>query len=143
MRAATAQLNERLHPWGHGPRDHPSGIDHGDCWLDHHRPATLVPSIEAHARTIVDSGATMLSLGGDHFITCPLLRAHASRHGAPVPGGLSSVQALAILRRLVPLNLVDMDVVEVAPPYDHAEITALDAAHVATEMLCLLAAQRR
>jgi agmatinase len=36
-----------------------------------------------------------------------------------------------------------MDVVEVAPAYDHAEITALAAAHIATEMLCLLAAQRR
>ena len=36
-----------------------------------------------------------------------------------------------------------MDVVEVAPAYDASEITALAAAHVAAEMLCLLARQRR
>jgi agmatinase len=56
---------------------------------------------------------------------------------------LSSAQALGILRRFVPLNIVGMDVVEVAPSYDHAEITALAGAHIAAEMLCLLAAQRR
>jgi agmatinase len=248
VRAATAQLNEKLHPWGFGPCDHLSVIDYGDCWLDHHRPTTIVPTIVKHARTILASGATMLSLGGDHFITYPLLRAHAERHGkplslihfdahcdtwaddepdslnhgtmlykavreglvdpahsvqvgirtwnddfmgmqvlgadwihgqgtravaerildivgqrpcyltfdidcldpafapgtgTPVPGGLSSAQALDILRRLVPARLVGLDVVEVAPAYDHADITALAAAHLATEMLCLLAAQRR
>jgi agmatinase len=248
VRAATAQLNEKLHPWGFGPCDHLAIIDYGDCWLDHHRPATIAPTIAEHARTILASGATMLSLGGDHFITYPLLRAHAERHGAPlalihfdahcdtwaddepdslnhgtmfykavreglidpkrsvqvgirtwnddflgthvlgadwvhehgpqavadrilqivgehptyltfdidcldpafapgtgtpVPGGLSSAQALHILRRLVPVKLVGLDVVEVAPPYDHADITALAAAHVAAEMLCVLAAQRR
>jgi agmatinase len=37
---------------------------------------------------------------------------------------------------------VGLDVVEVAPSYDHAEITAIAAAHVAAEMLCVLAAQR-
>ena len=41
------------------------------------------------------------------------------------------------------VELAGMDVVEVAPSYDHAEITALAAAHVAAEMLCVLAAQRR
>jgi agmatinase len=248
VRAATVQLNEKLHPWGFGPCDHLSVIDYGDCWLDHHRPATIVPTIVEHARTILASGAKMLSLGGDHFVTYPLLRAHAERYGkalslihfdahcdtwaddapdslnhgtmfykaireglidpehsvqigirtwnddfmgmqvlgadwvhanstqavaerileivgkrptyltfdidcldpafapgtgTPVPGGLSSAQALDILRRLVPANLVGMDVVEVAPAYDHAAITALAGAHIAAEMLCVLAAQRR
>jgi len=248
VRAATAQLNEKLHPWGFGPYDHLSVTDYGDCAIDHHRPQTVVETIADHARTIIAGDTLMLSLGGDHFITWPLLRAHAERHGrplalihfdahtdtwpddapdslnhgtmfykaikeglidparsvqigirtwnddfmgmnvlgadwvhahgtkavadrvreivggdaayltfdidcldpafapgtgTPVPGGLSSAQALDILRRFVPLNLVGMDVVEVAPSYDHAEITALAAAHVATEMLCVLAAQRR
>lgn len=247
VRAATVQLNEKIHPWGFGPCDHLSVVDYGDCALDHHRPATIVPSIVAHARAVIERGTTLLSLGGDHCITWPLLRAHAAKHGplalihfdahcdtwaddapdslnhgtmfykavreglidpkrsvqvgirtwnddfmgltvlgadwvhghgtkataervldivgrapayltfdidcldpafapgtgTPVPGGLSSAQALDVLRRLVPANLVGMDVVEVAPAYDHADITAIAAAHIAAEMLCVLAAQRR
>ena len=54
---------------------------------------------------------------------------------------MSAAQALAILRRLVPVHLIGMDVVEVSPPYDHSEITALAAAQIATEFLCLLGAK--
>jgi len=94
------------------------------------------------------TAAKILDIVGEHpayltfDIDC-LDPAFAPGTGTPVPGGLSSAQALDILRRLVPARLVGMDVVEVAPAYDHAEITALAAAHIATEMLCLLAAQRR
>jgi agmatinase len=63
--------------------------------------------------------------------------AFAPGTGTPVPGGLSSFQALDIIRGLTGINLVGMDVVEVAPAYDHAEITALAAAQVAIELLCL------
>ncbi len=248
IRAASVQLNERLWPWGFGPGEHLAVVDAGDCAIDHHRPSTIVESITAQARTLIAGGATLLGLGGDHFITYPLLRAHVEKHGrplalvhfdahtdtwaddapdslnhgtmfykavkqglidpqrsvqigirtwnddtlgltvlgadwvhqhgvaavlqrvrevvgghpaylsfdidcldpafapgtgTPVPGGLSSAQALQILRGLVPLNIVGMDVVEVAPAYDHAEITALAAAHVAAEMLCVQAARRR
>jgi agmatinase len=69
--------------------------------------------------------------------------AYAPGTGTPVSGGLSAAQALGVLRRLLPLNLVGMDVVEVAPPYDHAQITALAGAQIATEFLCLLAEQRQ
>lgn len=48
--------------------------------------------------------------------------------GTPVCGGLSSFHALEILRGLRGINVIDMDVVEVAPAYDHAEITSLAAA---------------
>lgn len=248
IRAATVQLNERLYPWGFGPCDRLAVVDYGDCRLNHHQPHTLVDSIVDHAREIIASGSLMLSLGGDHFITYPLLQAHAEKYGAPlslihfdahcdtwaddvpgsmnhgtmlykairdglidphrsvqigirtwnddfmgmhvigadwvhangvkatsdriveivdsqpayltfdidcldpafapgtgtpVPGGLSSAQALAILRGLLPVRLVGLDVVEVAPAYDHAETTALAAAHIAAEMLCVLAAQKR
>jgi agmatinase len=68
--------------------------------------------------------------------------AFAPGTGTPVSGGLSAAQAYAILRRLVPVRLIGMDVVEVAPPYDHADITSLAGAQVAAEMLCLLGAQR-
>ena len=247
IRAATAQLNEKIHPWGFGPCDHLAIVDYGDCPIDNHRPHTIVDSITNHARRIIAGGTTLLTLGGDHFITYPILKAHVEKHGplslihfdahcdtwaddapdslnhgtmfykaikeglidpkrsvqvgirtwnddfmgmnvlgadwvhengvkatiarildivgthssyltfdidcldpafapgtgTPVAGGLSSAQALAILRGLVPARLVGMDVVEVAPSYDHAEITAIAAAHVAAEMLCVLAAQRR
>ena len=248
IRAATAQLNEKIHPWGFGPCDHLAVVDYGDCPLDNHRPSTLVDSITDHTRRIIAGGTTMLALGGDHFITYPILKAQVEKHGrplslihfdahcdtwpddapdslnhgtmfykaikeglidpkrsvqvgirtwnddfmgmnvlgadwvhangpqaavarildivgnepsyltfdidcldpafapgtgTPVAGGLSSAQAFAILRGLVPVRIVGMDVVEVAPSYDHAEITAIAAAHVAAEMLCVLAAQRR
>ncbi len=65
--------------------------------------------------------------------------AFAPGTGTPVSGGLASWQALELIRGLGALNLVGMDVVEVSPPYDHAEITALAAATVAHDWLCLLA----
>ncbi len=243
MRAASTQLNEPIHPRGYGPCDRLCVIDYGDCWIDTHNPLTIFDAIVAHARTILASGAHMLTLGGDHYITYPLLKAHAERHGGPlslihfdahcdtwaddsphslnhgtmfykaiqdglidpassvqigirtwnedfmgmnilgadwvhehgvkavaakvkeivgsrkayltfdidcldpafapgtgtpVPGGLSSAQALAILRQLEGIHIIGMDVVEVAPAYDHSEITALSAAHIAAEMLCLI-----
>ena len=65
--------------------------------------------------------------------------AYAPGTGTPVPGGPASWQALELIRGLGGLNLIGMDVVEVSPPYDHAEITALAAATVAHDWLCLLA----
>ncbi|MFV0474527.1 MAG: agmatinase [Pikeienuella sp.] len=60
--------------------------------------------------------------------------------GTPVVGGLLTWQALAIIRALKGIRLIGMDVVEVSPAYDHAEITALAGATIALEMLCLYAA---
>ena len=68
--------------------------------------------------------------------------AFAPGTGTPVAGGLASWQALEILRGLGGLDLVGMDVVEVSPPFDHAEITAIAAATVAHDWLCLLAARK-
>jgi agmatinase len=65
--------------------------------------------------------------------------AFAPGTGTPEIGGLASWQAQGILRRLGGLRFVGMDVVEVAPPYDVAEITALAAATVAWEYLALIA----
>lgn len=65
--------------------------------------------------------------------------AFAPGTGTPVPGGLASWQALEFVRGLKPLDLVGMDIVEVSPPFDHAEITALAAAHIAHDWLCVLA----
>ncbi len=249
VRAASVQLAELLpYPWGFNPFDNLAVIDYGDCWFDAHNPLTITPSIVEHARTILAAGAKMLTLGGDHYITYPLLQAHAEKYGkplslihfdahcdtwpddnpdslnhgtmfykavkdglidparsvqigirtwnddymgmhildapwvhangtaaavekilsivgahptyltfdidcldpafapgtgTPVSGGLSSAQALAIVRALTPVNLVGMDVVEVSPPFDQSEITAIAAAHIAVDLLCVLSAQRR
>ncbi|MBJ7308584.1 agmatinase [Rugamonas sp. CCM 8940] len=248
VRAASVQLSELMaFPWGFDPFDELAVVDYGDCWFDAHNPLSIAPAIVAHARTILASGAKMLTLGGDHFITYPLLQAHAGKYGkplslvhfdahcdtwpddnpaslnhgtmfykavkeglvdpatsvqvgirtwnqdfmgfnvidapwvhehgtaaalarilaivgqrpayltfdidcldpahapgtgTPVAGGLTSAQALALVRGLGPLNLVGMDVVEVAPPFDQSEITALAAAHLAADMLCLLRNQK-
>ncbi|HVC56207.1 MAG TPA: agmatinase [Stellaceae bacterium] len=66
--------------------------------------------------------------------------AFAPGTGTPEVGGLASWQAQAIMRRLAGLSFRGMDVVEVSPPYDHAEITALAAATLAWEYLALVAA---
>jgi agmatinase len=68
--------------------------------------------------------------------------AFAPGTGTPVAGGLSSAQALEIVRGLGAINFVGADVVEVAPAYDHAEITAIAAATIAHDWLCLMAARK-
>lgn len=246
IRAASTQLAELLaYPWGFDPFETLAVIDWGDCYIDYGYSSEVMEAIAAHADSILASGARMLTFGGDHFVTYPLLKAHAKRHGpmalihfdahpdtwpddgrrldhgtmftravdeglvdvnhsvqvgirtcsepigftvldaawvhsngpaqavaeihravgsspayitfdidcldpayapgtgTPVVGGLSSSQALAILRGLGDLNLIGMDLVEVAPAYDHAEITALAAATLAHDFLCLLAWAKR
>ena len=64
--------------------------------------------------------------------------AHAPGTGTPEAGGLTSRELLAMLRGLDGLAIVGGDVVEVSPAYDHAEITAIAAAHVAYEMVTLM-----
>jgi agmatinase len=244
IRAASVQLAElKPFPWGFDPFEDLAVVDYGDCWFDGHNPLTIRESIVEHARGILQSGAAMLTFGGDHYVTWPLLIAHAERHGAPlsvihfdahcdtwpddnrdslnhgtmfykavkeglidpvrsvqvgirtwnddwlgmqvltapwvhergvaatvariretvgdrptyltfdidcldpafapgtgtpVAGGLSSAQALAIVRALGDVNLIGMDVVEVAPAYDPSEVTALAAAHLGCDFLCLM-----
>lgn len=66
---------------------------------------------------------------------------YAPGTGTPVCGGLTSHQAISILRGLAGINIVGMDMVEVAPAYDVGEITALAAAALAMEMLYLYASR--
>ena len=245
LREASVQLAElKAFPWGFDPFETLNVVDYGDVFIDPHHPETVAASIEAAAKTILDSGTKILSLGGDHSISYPLLRAHAERHGpiallqfdahcdtwpddgvtmdhgtmfgraaaegvidvskstqiglrtyndsdhgfeilsspwihrnginaaidvfktraggapvyvsfdidmldpafapgtgTPVPGGLATWQGLEFVRAMSDLNLIGMDIVEVSPPYDHAEVTALAGAHVAHDFLCVLAQQ--
>ncbi len=246
IRAASTILEgDPQYPFGFDPFAKLVAVDIGDCSLDYGKHEDVPTHIERQATEILRSGAKLLTLGGDHFVTYPLLKAHAAKYGplalvhfdahqdtwhpeagridhgsfiaravmeklidpkhsiqigirtiapsshgieiidanrietlgvagvvkrilrrvrrkkayltfdidaldpafapgtgTPVAGGLTSREALLMLRGLKPVNFVGFDVVEVSPPYDHAEITAIAAAHVA--MHCIgLATQRR
>ncbi len=227
------------------PFDRLAVIDYGDCFLEFGRPQNVPSQIEEHAWQIISKGPGLLSLGGDHFVAYPLLKAHARKHGAPlsllhfdahsdtwadeagridhgtmffhavkegivdpatsvqiglrthnedtlgfnildagwvhehgaaaviretkkilgkrpvylsfdidcldpscapgtgtpVCGGLSTHQAMSILRGLAGIKLVGMDMVEVAPAYDVGEITALAASQLAMEMIAIYASR--
>jgi agmatinase len=69
--------------------------------------------------------------------------AFAPGTGTPEAGGLTSRELLSMLRAFGDLNLVGADVVEVAPAYDHAEITGIAAAHVIYELISAMAAGHR
>lgn len=231
-------------PWAFKLRDKLKVVDCGDVVFNFGDAQDMSEQLQAHAERVLASGKHMLTFGGDHFVTLPLLRAHAKHFGkmalvhfdahtdtygngskfdhgtmffhapneelidpersvqigirtehdsdngftvldaaqvndrsvddllaqiktivgdmpvyltfdidcldpafapgtgTPVCGGLTSDRALKILRGLQPLNIVGMDVVEVAPSYDHAEITALAAASVALDMLYMQAAKK-
>ncbi len=68
--------------------------------------------------------------------------AFAPGTGTPVPGGISSREALALVRGLVGLNVCGGDVVEVCPPLDHADLTSHLAAHLVWELLAIMALGR-
>ena len=244
IRQASGNLRweEARWPWPYALADHLKVIDCGDLAYAPGDSAGFTQSLQDRATDILRSGKTLLSFGGDHFITLPLLRAHHAVHGelalvhfdahtdtyeqgsefdhgtmfrrapreglidtdcsiqvgirteyepsthaftvldtdwvhnrgpvkvaqairdrvgkrkvyltfdidcldpafapgtgTPVAGGLSSNMALQILRGLKGLDIVGMDVVEVAPAYDQAEVTALAAATLGLEMLYLQA----
>ncbi|MFT4649913.1 MAG: agmatinase [Polaribacter sp.] len=248
IRQASSQLRweEKRFPWNFKLFDRIRLADYGDLEFPVGNHEGFFDEVEQHYGALLKAGKTTLSLGGDHFVTLPLLRAHHKQHGklamihfdahtdtyaeegstynhgsmfyhapkeglidpdtsiqigirteytesshefkvinaaeandlsadeiiqqihqrvgdmpcyltfdidcldpayapgtgTPVVGGLTTDRALKIIRGLQGLNLVGMDVVEVAPSYDHAEITALAGASLALEMLYVLAANR-
>ena len=85
-------------------------------------------------RSVLADGLSYLSFDID-----ALDPAFAPGTGTPEVGGLATWQVRAILRRLTGLRFAGMDVVEVSPPYDVAEITALAAATIAWDYIGLLA----
>jgi agmatinase len=247
VRRASAILEgDPQYPFRADPFERLAVIDYGDCGLDFGRHDETPWQIEAQASEVVDAGVTLLSIGGDHYVTWPLLRAHAKKYGplalvqfdahqdtwldeekrldhgsfvaravaeglvrpersiqvgirthapetcgleilhgedvaelgvagvverikarvgdartyltfdidcldpafapgtgTPVAGGLSSREALMILRRLGSLDIVGADVVEVAPAYDHADVTSIAGAAVLQHYLGLLAEKKR
>lgn len=239
IRAASASLAWCApYAWGFDPCERLHVIDWGDVAFDHGRPERVPDALRDTFRAFADAGVTALALGGDHFITYPILQAlhashgplslihfdahsdtwedrdaridhgtmfwHAAKQGlvdpahsiqigmrtlnpedhgfrvldarwlhahgvdaciaeirarvgdrrcyvsfdidfldpafapgtgTPVVGGFSTHDALRLIRGLAGLHIVGMDVVEVSPPFDHAEITALAGASIAQELL--------
>jgi len=101
--------------------------------------------IARHGVDVAISGIRERVGGGPVYLSVDidvLDPAHAPGTGTPEPGGLTTRELQTILRGLDGLDLVGGDVVEVAPAYDHAELTALAAANVAYEYLGLFARAR-
>lgn len=98
-------------------------------WVHRHSPESVVHEI----RKRVGNNRVYLTFD----IDC-LDPAFAPGTGTPVCGGLSTAQALAIIRLMTGFNFIGMDIVEVSPPYDHANITSLAAATLGYEFLVLL-----
>ncbi len=95
--------------------------------------AGLSPVLAAMRQRWHERGLPPLYLSLD--IDC-LDPAFAPGTGTPEPGGLTSAQVLTLLESLADLPWVGMDCVEVAPAYDHAELTSLAAATFVWTYLC-------
>ena len=93
-----------------------------------------VDAVIAEARKVVGDGPTYISFDVDG-----LDPVYAPGTGTPEIGGITTVDALKLLRGLRGLNLVGGDVVEVSPPFDQTGGTALVGASLMFEILCLLA----
>jgi agmatinase len=68
-------------PWNFDPFDTLAVIDYGDCFFDWGKKEDFPSTLEKHAADIISTGAEMVTLGGDHYISYPLLKAHARKYG--------------------------------------------------------------
>lgn len=68
-------------PWAFDPFERLAVVDYGDCFFDPGYPAAVPEAIAQAARAVLAKDTALLTLGGDHFITWPLLKAHAEKHG--------------------------------------------------------------
>ena len=82
--ASTIMAWEKPYGMEFDPFDKLAVADVGDCVFDHGKPQSVPDAIEAHASNIIEQGPALLTLGGDHFVSYPLLKAHARKHGAPL-----------------------------------------------------------
>ena len=82
IREATAlQAYDAPYRWPVDPMEALEVVDCGDLAFDYADVAGVPALIEAHVARILEAGAACLALGGDHFVTYPILRAHAAVHG--------------------------------------------------------------
>jgi len=104
---------------------------------------TMVPIEEVFERGISYVGQMIQELndGGQFYLSFDIDvvdPAYAPGTGMPQVGGISSFQALQLIRQAKGIDIVGCDLVEVSPPYDNAGITALLAANIVYEILCIL-----
>lgn len=79
--ASALQSPDAPYGWGFDVMEDFAIADYGDMAFDYAVPAEVPGAIEAHAAGILGQGAAMVTLGGDHSISLPLLRAHVAVHG--------------------------------------------------------------
>jgi agmatinase len=125
-------------PWGH-PEEGALAEQHG---------AVRIPAAGLEAGGASRTMATIRERIGNRpvyltFDVDGVDPAFAPGTGTPVPGGLTTREALEIVRGLAGLDLIGMDVVEVAPALDHADATSTLAAHLVFEGLAIVARARR
>ena len=103
----------------------------------------IIDAPEVHLIGAEEVVARVHQIVGDHpaylsFDIDALDPAYAPGTGTPEIGGLTTAQALQLIRALAGANIVGCDLVEVSPPYDPSGNTALTAANLLYEMLCIL-----
>lgn len=79
--ASTIQAFDAPFGWGYDPMLSLNVVDYGDLAFDYAKVGDFPAAVTAHIRTILAAGAGSVTLGGDHFITLPILRAYAERFG--------------------------------------------------------------
>jgi agmatinase len=125
-------------PWGSAWDGDPGAARGARVWTMDEVSDRGVAAVAAELRSAIGDRPVYLSFDVDAVDP-----AHAPGTGTPVPGGLTSREALRLVRSLAGLSLVGMDLVEVCPPFDHADLTSHLAAHLLFEGLALAALARR
>jgi agmatinase len=116
----------------------------GDLNDDRELGFAVVPSTEVDALGVGGVAERIRARVGDRPVYVSididvLDPAFAPGTGTPEAGGMTSRELLAVLRQLAGLRIVGADIVEVSPPYDHAEITGIAASHAAYELISAMA----
>jgi agmatinase len=79
--ASSLQPYDPPYGWPTNPLDEMNVIDYGDCAFDYAKVSDFPETLTAHIRTILAAGAGTITLGGDHYITFPILKAYAEKFG--------------------------------------------------------------
>ncbi len=121
----------------YGPEDFDFGKKHGVCVLTADQVGQVGLAWVKEQMLAVRGGPVYLSFDIDGVDP-----AYAPGTGTPEVAGLTSREAIELVRGLVGFELVGADLVEVSPPYDHAGITSMLAANLLFEVISVLAATR-
>ena len=79
--ASALQTYDPPYGWGFDPLSDFDIVDYGDLAFDYAKTSDFPAALTAHIKTILQAGAASLVLGGDHFISFPILRAYAEKYG--------------------------------------------------------------